>query len=76
MMIINNNNFRLYYGDALTVLKESLSSESVDCVITSSDYWQLRGDTDILPGEIRLEEKFKAQDSGLFFRLAKFIGGE
>jgi DNA modification methylase len=56
MMMNNNNHLRLYCDDALTVLKESLCSESVDCVITSPDYWQLRGDTVILPGEIGLEE--------------------
>ena len=53
-----NQRVRLYCGDSATVLKDSVVSESVDCVVTSPDYWQLRGDTEILPGEIGLEELY------------------
>src|SRR5215210_5054246 len=51
--------FQLYQGDAATVLKDSVASESVDMVFCSSPYWQLRGGTEILAGEIGLEESYK-----------------
>lgn len=51
--------FQLYQGDAATVLKDSFASESVDMVFCSPPYWQLRGGTVILAGEIGLEESYK-----------------
>jgi DNA modification methylase len=51
--------FQLYQGDAATVLKDSFASESVDMVFCSPPYWQLRGGTEILAGEIGLEESYK-----------------
>lgn len=35
---INDNDFTLYVGDALEVLRD-LPDESVDCVVTSPPYW-------------------------------------
>ena len=51
--------FQLYQGDAATVLKDSVASESVDMVFCSPPYWQLRGGAEILAGEIGLEESYK-----------------
>jgi DNA modification methylase len=51
--------FQLYQGDATTVLKDSVATESVDMVFCSPPYWQLRGSTEILTGEIGLEESYK-----------------
>jgi DNA modification methylase len=51
--------FQLYQGDAATVIKDSFASESVDMVFCSPPYWQLRGGTEILAGEIGLEESYK-----------------
>jgi DNA modification methylase len=51
--------FQLYQGDAATVLKDSVATESVDMVFCSPPYWQLRGSTEILAGEIGLEESYK-----------------
>jgi DNA modification methylase len=45
--------FTLYQGDAATVLKERVASESVDCVVTSPSYWQKR-DNGVI-GQIGLE---------------------
>jgi site-specific DNA-methyltransferase (cytosine-N4-specific) len=45
--------FTLYQGDAATVLKEHVASESVDCVVTSPSYWQKR-DNGVI-GQIGLE---------------------
>src|SRR5215210_3666538 len=49
----------LYQGDATTVLKDSVATESVDMVFCSPPYWQLRGSTEILADEIGLEESYK-----------------
>ena len=46
---------KIYQGDSLQVLK-TLPSESIDCVITSPPYWQLR-DYDV-DGQLGLEENF------------------
>lgn len=54
----SDRSHRLYCGDSATILKDHIESESVDCVITSPDYWQLRGDTEILQGEMGLEETY------------------
>lgn len=51
--------FQLYQGDATTMLKDSVATESVDMVFCSPPYWQLRGSTEILAGEIGLEESYK-----------------
>lgn len=51
--------FQLYQGDATTVLKDSVATESVDMVFCSLPYWQLRGSIDILAGEIGLDESYK-----------------
>ncbi|HEX6281379.1 MAG TPA: hypothetical protein VFZ67_04070 [Nitrososphaera sp.] len=51
--------FQLYQGDATTVLKDSVATESVDMVFCSPPYWQLRGSTEILAGKIGLEESYK-----------------
>jgi DNA modification methylase len=51
--------FRLYQGDATTVLKDLVVTESVDMVFCSPPYWQLRGNNEILAGEIGLEESHK-----------------
>src|ERR671918_2504941 len=51
--------FQLYQGDAATVLKDSVASESVDMVFCSPPYWQLRGSTEILAGEIGPEGSYK-----------------
>jgi DNA modification methylase len=51
--------FQLYQGDAATVLKDSIATESLDMVFCSPPYWQLRGSTEILAGEIGLEESYK-----------------
>src|SRR5918999_3802083 len=51
--------FQLYQGDATTVLKDSVATESVDMVFCSPPYWQLRGSTEILAGEMGLEESYK-----------------
>jgi DNA modification methylase len=51
------SNYKIYVGDCKDKLKE-IDSESIDCVITSPDYWQQRGDTEILPGEIGLEASY------------------
>jgi DNA modification methylase len=45
--------FKLYCGDAATILKESVETESVDCVVTSPPYWQKR-DNGVI-GQIGLE---------------------
>ena len=51
--------FQLYQGDAATLLKDSVATESVDMVFCSPPYWQLRGGAEILAGEIGLEESYK-----------------
>jgi DNA modification methylase len=51
--------FQLFQGDATTVLKDSVATESVDMVFCSPPYWQLRGSTETLAGEIGLEESCK-----------------
>jgi DNA modification methylase len=51
--------FKLYQGDATTVLKDSVATESVDMIFCSPPYWQLRGSTEVLVGEIGQEESYK-----------------
>src|SRR5215204_2039206 len=51
--------FQLYRGDASTVLKDLVATESIDMVFCSPPYWQLRGGAEILAGEIGLEESYK-----------------
>jgi DNA modification methylase len=53
MISSDDDKFRLYCGDALTILKENVETESVDCVITSPTYWQKRDNG--LYGQIGLE---------------------
>jgi DNA modification methylase len=55
----NSNRVQLYCGDALSVLKDSLVTESVDMVFCSSPYWQLRGSTEIVASEIGPEKSYK-----------------
>lgn len=51
----NSNRVQLYCGDAVSVLRDSLITESVDMVFCSPPYWQLRVSTEILASEIGLE---------------------
>jgi DNA modification methylase len=51
--------FKLYQGDATTVLKDSVAVESVDMIFCSPPYWQLRGSAEVLVGEIGQEESYK-----------------
>jgi DNA modification methylase len=51
--------FQLYQSDATTALKDSVATESVDMVFCSPPYWQLRGSTEFLAGEIGLEGSYK-----------------
>lgn len=51
--------FRLYQGDAATVLKERIETQSVDMVLCSPPYQHLRGSAEILTGEIGLEETYQ-----------------
>jgi site-specific DNA-methyltransferase (cytosine-N4-specific) len=53
MISSDDDKFRLYCGDALTILKENVETESVDCVITSPPYWQKRDNG--VYGQIGLE---------------------
>jgi DNA modification methylase len=59
---INNNNgagssgsFQLYYGDALSTLKDKVPSHSIDACVTSPPYWGQRYYGDIGPDQLGIE---------------------
>ena len=55
--VASKNFFRLYCGDAATVLKEHIATESVDMVLTSPPYWQKRDNQ--ADRQIGLEANYK-----------------
>ncbi len=59
MVLTLPTNRQIYQGDALTTLKEKVETESVDMVLCSPPYYQLRGSIELLPGEIGLEETYQ-----------------
>jgi len=54
----NKNGIEIYNGDCLEILKQ-FEPESIDCVMTSPPYWNLRC---YLPDEVKMKDNLTLEE--------------